>query len=107
MKANKQDHIEPGKQIKIILAMFFDRQYKAFSHTEKITPGSIHVIIDRPSQKSRKNGDMGVWIEGTSEVPIFVRNFGWIPYFPRIEMTRTKPPEMRRIKHVEFQRIRK
>lgn len=105
MKIDKHNHIESGLLIKIILASCYDEQYKKFA--KNIVPGTIHEIIDRPNRRARKNGDMGVWISGTNEIPVFVRFFGWTPYVPEVKMTRTKAPEMRRIKPLAFQRIKK
>ncbi|MFA5934950.1 MAG: hypothetical protein WC827_03645 [Candidatus Paceibacterota bacterium] len=85
---NKQTHIEPGKQIKIVLASAYDQKYKEVA--KLIIPGSVHIITERPSRKARRNGDMGVWVEGTDGEKVFVRMFGWIPYFAPKPMQRTK-----------------
>lgn len=102
---NKETHIQTGKFIKVVLASAYDHQYKPYA--KQIIPGSIHEIVDRPSRRSRKNGDMGVWVDGTDDEKVFIRFFGYSPYFPKVEMTRTAMPEMRRTISVEFKRIRK
>lgn len=85
---NKETHTEPGKQIKVVLASAYDHQYREYA--KLIIPGSIHEIVERPSRKARRNGDMGVWVEGTDEEKVFVRMFGWQPYFAPKAMQRTK-----------------
>lgn len=101
---NKESHIETGLQIKIILASCFDHTYIPFS--KYIVPGSVHTIVDRPSRKSRKNGDMGVWIEGTNDEKVFIRFFGYVPIATSVQMTRTKRPEMIRTTQHTMQRTK-
>ena len=85
---NKENHTETGLLIKVVLASAYDHLYKPYA--KNIIPGSIHEIVDRPSRRSRKNGDMGVWVYGTDEEKVFVRMFGWQPYFAPKPMQRTK-----------------
>lgn len=83
---DKYDHIQPGKQIKIVLARC-ERVHTA--HSRNLIPGSIHTIVDRPSRKSLKNGVRGVWIEGINGL-VYALFYEWVPYIPMIRMTRTK-----------------
>lgn len=99
----KEDHIETGLVIKIVLASAYDRCYQEYA--KLIVPGSIHEIVDRPTRMNRKNGDMGVWVQGTGGQKVFVRMFGWIPYIAPKPMQRTvysfvrkKFPSMQRTK---------
>lgn len=103
---DKQTHIESGKQIKIIVGSCFDRIYEQYA--KNIVGGSIHTITERPDRKARKNGDMGVWVQGTDEEKVFVRFFGCVPYFPIItkQMVRTKNIRFRRTKPPVFKRTK-
>jgi len=93
---DKTTHIQYGKLIRIVLASCYDDIYKR--DAKEIVPGSIHSIVDRPNRQSRRNGDMGVWVDGLTE-PVFVRFWGWKPYVEPVQMTRVKPvQEMTRVK---------
>jgi hypothetical protein len=88
MKIDRTKHIETGLQIRIVLASCYDFIYRPYA--KYIVPGSIHTIVDRPSRKARRNGDMGVWVEGTDDEKVFVRFFGWLPYVQKKSMQKTE-----------------
>lgn len=86
-KIDKKEHIEEGKQIKIVLG-----RCREVSENQGYTVlGEIYTITDRPSKRSRKNGDKGVWVENGDE-PIFVWFFEYRPYTEFHPMLRTKAP---------------
>ena len=99
IKIDKHNHIEPGKQIKIVLA-----RCKAVSEKQGYTELSkVYTITERPNRNAKRNGDSGVWVE-TKHHPIFVWFFEFVPYFASkatsksteiIEFTRTKFPFIR------------
>lgn len=99
-KINKVEHIEPGLQIKIVLARC-DRLHKEYDSWHLI-PGSIHTITDRPSKKSSRNGNFGIWVDGP-EKKVFVRFFEYIPYIAPIKMVRNISQMVRR-KGIEMTR---
>ena len=96
-KIEKKDHIEVGQQIKIVLG-----RCRVVSENQGYTTlGEIYTITDRPSKRSRKNGDKGVWVENGDE-PMFVWFFEYRPYVEFHPMLRTKSPI--RIKEIAMQR---
>ena len=92
-KFNKHTHIEPGLCIKVILCPF--GLSKSENNLWNLIPGSIHTITDRPNRRSRRNGDMGVWVDGIVE-PSFIRFHTWIPYVVPKMVRKAKPVVMTR-----------
>lgn len=92
MKVEKRTHIWPGSFIKIILSPYGLRADE--SNMWNLYPGSVHEIVDRPTRKSRRNGDMGVWVDGVRE-PAFVRFFCWNPFIKKAPMKRKAIPMTR------------
>lgn len=94
-REKKEAHSIVGKHIKLILSIT-PADYK-LRWEETAYAGDIHTIIDRPTRKSRKNGDAGVWIEGRLG-PVFAWFFTWEPYTAPVrtvfKMSRTKQPPM-------------
>lgn len=89
-KIDKHWHIQVGKQIKIVLARC-ERVHTWNSHN--LIPGTIHTIVDRPSRKSKRNGDRGVWVNGT-EGKVYCLFYEWLPYIPKVKMVRMKEPQV-------------
>lgn len=100
MKIEKSTHIWPGLQIKIILA----RCPQVIEEHGNTEVGMVYSITDRPSRKSRKNGNHGVWIS-TENGPVFVWFFEWKPYEER-KLKRTKSPMMVRTVQTVFKRTK-
>jgi hypothetical protein len=96
-KIDKHSWTEVGTEIIICLARC-ERVHTEFSRN--LVPGSIHTITDRPNRKALKNGDKGVWVNGSGG-PVYVLFYEWLPYESKKapeQMVRTKRPLLVRTK---------
>jgi len=90
---DKRDWKEVGSQIIITLGgpTKDNNECNSWDHnnTNNIIPNTIHTIVDRPTRKSRRNGEFGVWVNGING-KVFVWFHEWYPYVPPAVMMRTK-----------------